>query len=86
MKVEELDFLDRQSRQTVKDIDKKAIEKTQFERSLEGITVLGVDEIAVGRGHNYLHIISSLDGANGSEVLYVGEGRKEEDLRVIVHQ
>ncbi|MBI5286555.1 MAG: transposase family protein [Deltaproteobacteria bacterium] len=39
--------------QTVKDIDKKAIEKAQSERSLEGITVLGVDEIAVGRGHNY---------------------------------
>ena len=67
--------------QTVKEIDKKAIEKAQAERDLDGITVLGVDEISVGRGHkNFLHMISSLEGPNGPEVLYVGEGRKEEEL------
>jgi|GEM_PF-5438946 transposase len=31
--------------------------KAQSERSLEGITVLGVDEISVGQGHNYWHLI-----------------------------
>lgn len=66
---------------TVKEIDKRAIEKAQSERDLSGIKVLGVDEISVGSGHNYLHVISSLEGPNGSEVLYVGEGRKEEDLK-----
>lgn len=66
---------------TVKEIDKRAIEKAQAERNLENITVLGVDEISVGRGHdNYWHMISSLEGANGPELLYVGEGRKEKDL------
>jgi hypothetical protein len=39
--------------QTVKEIDKKAIEKAQAERDLDDITVLGVDEISVGQGHNY---------------------------------
>ncbi|MDI6890829.1 MAG: ISL3 family transposase [Thermodesulfovibrionales bacterium] len=67
--------------ETVKDIDKKAIEKAQTERNLEGISVLGVDEISVGRGHNYWHLISSLDGPYGPEMLHVGEGRKEEDLK-----
>lgn len=64
---------------TVKDIDKKAIEKAQGERSLEGITALGVDEIFVG--NKVLHLISALDGANGSELLYIGKGRKEKDLK-----
>ncbi len=45
------------------------------------ITVLGIDEIAVGKGHKYWHIISSLEGPKGPEVLYVGESRKEEDLK-----
>jgi transposase len=81
MSIEDVATFEQLHWQTVKEIDKKAIERAQSERSLEGVTVLGVDEIAVGRGHNYLHIISSLDGSNGSEVLYVGEGRKEEDLR-----
>lgn len=67
--------------QTVKEIDKKAIVKAQAERTLEGINVLGVDEISVGHGHNYWHLISSLDGSNGLEMLYVGEGRKEGDLK-----
>ncbi|MEW6104534.1 MAG: ISL3 family transposase [bacterium] len=66
--------------QTVKEIDKRAIKKTQKERDLSGITTLGIDEISVGKGHNYLHMISSLEGPNGPEVLYVGEGRKEKDL------
>jgi len=67
--------------QTVKEIDKEAIEKAQGERDLTDITVLGVDELSVGAGQsNYLHMISSLEGANGSEVLYVGNGRKEKDL------
>jgi len=66
--------------ETVKNIDKKAIEKAQTERDLSGITVLGVDEISVGRGYNYWHMISSLEGPKGSEVLYVGKGRKKGDL------
>jgi transposase len=81
MTVEDVAVFEHLHWQTVKDIDKRAIQKAQSERSLEGITVLGVDEISVGQGHNYWHLISSFDGPNGPEVLYVGEGRREEDLK-----
>lgn len=80
MTIEDLSTFEHLHWETVKDIDKEAIERAQAERDLGGITVLGIDEIAVGKGHRYWHMISSLEGPNGSEVLYVGEGRKEEDL------
>ncbi|MBI3292905.1 MAG: ISL3 family transposase [Elusimicrobia bacterium] len=65
---------------TVKTIDKAAMQKAQAERSLDGITVLGTDEIAVGKGQTYWHLISGMDGPRGPELLYIGEGRKEKDL------
>jgi len=65
----------------VKEIDKRTIEKAQEERDLSGITVLGVDEISVGKGHDYWHMVSTLEGPTGPGVLYVGEGRKEKDLK-----
>ncbi|GFP31499.1 hypothetical protein HKBW3S34_02419, partial [Candidatus Hakubella thermalkaliphila] len=52
--------------------------KAQAGRTLEGINGLGVDVISVVHGHNDWHLISSIEGANGPEMLYVGEGRKEE--------
>ena len=66
---------------TVKTIDKRAIQAAQAARPLDGITTLGVDELAVGRGQNYWHLVSALDGPRRAEVLFVGEGRKEKDLR-----
>jgi len=66
---------------TVKDIDKAAIEKAQTERPLDGITKLGIDEIAVGKGHKYWHLVSAMDGPRGPELLYIGEGRKEKDVK-----
>ncbi len=68
-------------RATVKTIDKRALEKTQAERSFDGITVLGVDEIAVGRGQTYWTMISALEGPRGPELLNVVSGRKEKDVR-----
>ena len=68
-------------RATVKTIDKRALETLQAERALEGITVLGVDEIAVGRGQTYWTMISALEGPRGPELLNVVPGRKEKDLR-----
>jgi len=65
---------------TVKTIDKEAMTQAQAERPLDGITVLGTDEIAVGKGQNYWHLISGMDGPRGPELLYIGEGRKEKDL------
>ena len=65
---------------TVKTIDKTALQKTQTERSLEGITVLGVDEISVGKGQTYWTMVSALEGPRGPEMLAVVEGRKERNL------
>jgi transposase len=68
-------------RGTVKRVDRAALQKAQAGRSLEGITALGVDEIGVGAGQHYWHLVSALDGPEDPELLYVGEGRKEQDLR-----
>lgn len=80
MTIEDISVFEGLHWETVKNIDKKAIQEGQRKRGLEGIETLGIDEISVGRGHNYFHIISSLDGPSGSEVIYVGEGRKEENV------
>lgn len=68
-------------RGTVKEIDKEAMERVQAERSLDGITVLGVDEIAVGHGQTYWTMVSALDGPRGPELLDVVKGRKEKNLK-----
>lgn len=68
-------------RATVKTLDKQALEKVQAERPLDGITVLGADEIAVGKGQTYWTMISALEGPRGPELLNVIEGRKEKDLK-----
>lgn len=67
-------------RETVKTLDKRRLQQAQQQRPLDGITQLGADEIAIGKGQKYLHMISALDGPRGSELLYIGEGRKEKDL------
>lgn len=68
-------------RGTVKELDKRAIKEAQEKRSLDGITALGVDEMSVGKGHQYWHMVHALDGPRGAELLYIGEGRKEKDLK-----
>lgn len=66
---------------TVKGIDKQALAKVQAARPLDGITVLGADEIAVGRGHHYWTLVSALEGPRGPELLHVIEGRSEKKLK-----
>jgi transposase len=69
-------------RDTVKDIDKARLEHVQAARPLDGITVLGMDEIAVGRrGNRFWVPVSALDGPRGPEMLYVVEGRSEKRLK-----
>ena len=62
---------------TVKTIDKEAMTKAQAERPLDGITVLGTDEIAVGKGQNYWHLISGMDGPRGPELLTSAKGARK---------
>jgi transposase len=68
-------------RSTVRTIDKQTLQKQQAERPLDGITVLGADEIAVGKGQHYWTMISALEGPRGKELLMVVNGRKEKHLR-----
>lgn len=65
---------------TVKAIDKEKLQEKQAARSLEGISALGADEIFVG-GKKCWHMISALDGPRGPELIYIGKGRKEKNLR-----
>jgi transposase len=68
-------------RGTVKAIDKRAMAKVQAERPLDGITVMGADEIAVGKGQTYWTMLSAVEGPRGPELLNVVEGRREKNLK-----
>ena len=72
--ISELTGLDHRA---IKEIDKKSIEKWNSNRNFSKIKNLGIDEISVGKGHDYFHIIHDMDR---KEAIYVGEGRKTEDL------
>jgi transposase len=65
---------------TVKTIDNEKLQAKQAARPLDGICALGVDEIFIG-SKTCLHLVSALDGPRGPELLYIGEGRKEKDLK-----
>ena len=67
-------------RGTVKEIDQAMIEKVQSERPLDGIDVLGFDEIAAGKGQSDWTLICAPEGSRGPGLLHIVEGRKEKDL------
>jgi transposase len=67
--------------QTIRNIDKSALEKVQAERPLDGITVMGADEIGVGKGHHYWTLFSALEGPRGPEMLNIIEGHSERKLK-----
>lgn len=48
-------------------------------RSLDGITAIGVDEIAVRKGHDYLTVVYQIDH-NARRLLWVARDRTEESL------
>lgn len=66
---------------TVKAIDRQVLEEVQTARPLDGITVLGMDEISVGKGHHYWTLVSALEGPRGPEMLHIVEGRSEKRLK-----
>lgn len=80
MTVQAVAILQSLHRSTVKAIDKQMLEVIQAERPLDGICVLGADEIAVGKGQTYWTMFSALEGPRGPELLNVVEGRKEKDI------
>ncbi|WP_447973355.1 ISL3 family transposase [Nitrospira sp. Kam-Ns4a] len=68
-------------RDPVKAFDTAALRRAQQTRSLEGIPVLGMDEISVGKGHRYWTLINALEGPRGPARLPVVEGRSEKSLQ-----
>lgn len=61
----------------IREIEQYYLEKHFAYPSLKGVRYIAIDEIASKKGHQYLTIVMNLE--NG-QVLYVGDGRKEDAL------
>jgi len=62
---------------TVKEIHLRELKRKYKRRKLKQLRYLGVDEIAVRRGHRYLTVVVDLETG---QVVWVGEGRKSTSL------
>jgi len=63
---------------TVKEIDKRYLAARLGPVDLSGVTILGLDEFAIQKGHRYATMV--IEPAR-ERVLWVGRGRAREDLR-----
>lgn len=63
---------------TVKDLDKRALERRLEPLDLSGTEVLAMDEFAIQRGHRYATVVIE---PRTRRVLWVGRGRSREDVR-----
>lgn len=57
---------------TVKDIQKRHLQRHYSRPALKALKRIAIDEISVGRGHRYLTVVLDLDGGS---VVFVGEGK-----------
>ena len=62
---------------TVKDIQKRYLQRKFSSPSLRGLQRIAVDEISIGHGHRYLTVVLNLD--NGA-VAFVGDGKRANAL------
>lgn len=65
-------------RKTVKNIDKRYLERTIAPADLSKVRLLAMDEFAIHKGHRYATVIIEPER---KEVLWVGRGRGREDIR-----
>jgi transposase len=63
---------------TVKELDRRYLERTLGPVELEGIDVIALDEFAIQKGHRYATVIVE---PTRKRVLWVGRGRGREDIR-----
>ncbi len=68
---------------TAKGIHKEALRAKFKKRKVHHLRRIGVDEIAVKKGHNYLTVVVDLDSG---EVVYAAEGRTKESLLPFMRQ
>jgi transposase len=57
-----------------------AVEWGRAHMSLEGVTAIGIDEIARAKGHKYITLVYQIAGSS-KRLLWVGQDRTEETLR-----
>jgi transposase len=62
---------------TIKDIQKRYLEKHFARPKLKHLRLLAIDEIAVGKGHRYLTVVLDLESG---AVVFVGDGKGAEAL------
>jgi transposase len=62
---------------TVKDIQKRELQKRFAAPSLKALRRIAIDEISIGRGHRYLTVVLDL---HSGAVVFVGEGKGAEAL------
>ena len=62
---------------TVKDIQKRNLERRYAHISLRDVRLIAIDEISIGKGHRYMTIV--LDLKTGA-IVFVGEGRGSKSL------
>jgi transposase len=70
--------LERLHDSTVKNLDKIYMQKQVAEAGISAPRVIGVDEIAIRKGHDYRIVVSDLD--RGRPIWVGGRGRSEQDL------
>jgi transposase len=63
---------------TVKDLDKAALERTVGAPDLEGLEVIAMDEFAIQRGHRYATVVVE---PRRRRVLWVGRGHDRDSVR-----
>jgi len=63
---------------TVKDIDRLSLERELGPVDLNGVSVIGMDEFAIQKGHRYATVIVE---PTRKRVLWIGRGRGREDVR-----
>lgn len=69
---------------TVKDMDRAHLKATLpvlHPRDIVGVRLLGVDEVARAKGHDYVTVVYDLESGN---LLWVGDGRSAETLSVFL--
>jgi transposase len=62
---------------TVKDIQKRYLQRQFAKPKLKGLRHLAIDELCIGKGHRYVTVVMDLDTA---AVVHVGEGKGADSL------